>query len=145
MVRNRAINDEDFVLPTQYPKPSRRMKKKPPPAPKLPPYLEPLPIRNENTYGITTILATPIKYSSCFGLTSCWISLRSIFEALSEPQVHGRTHYRQRTQLFNWLSSGHPSTGEYIHARDKTINRHTHSEHPPRRNSSKHHHLSMLT
>jgi len=27
MVRNRATNDEDFVLSTQYPKLSRRMKK----------------------------------------------------------------------------------------------------------------------
>ena len=51
MVRNRTSNDEDFVPPTQYPKLLRRMKKKPPPAPNLLPYFEPLPIYNENIYG----------------------------------------------------------------------------------------------
>jgi hypothetical protein len=49
MVRNRATNDEDFVPPTKYPKLSRRMKEKPPPAPKPLPYFKTLPIRNKNT------------------------------------------------------------------------------------------------
>ena len=106
MIRNCATNDEDFVPPTKYPKLSRRMKDKPPPAPKprltVNLYLSTIkiPIAPQSFYTIS-IPAIPIKYLSRFGLTSSWISLWSIFEALYEPQVHGRTPYRQRTQLFN--------------------------------------------
>ena len=56
MVRNCISNNEDFVPPTQYPKLSRWIKKKPPPVPNPLPYFKPLPIYNENTYGTLKLL-----------------------------------------------------------------------------------------
>jgi len=46
MVRNRLLNDEDFVLLTQYPKLPKGKKKLRPPDPKPIPPFDPLPIRD---------------------------------------------------------------------------------------------------
>jgi len=35
--------------------------------------------------------------------------------------MHGKTPCRQRTRLFNWLSSGHYSTDESIYVRDSCL------------------------
>jgi hypothetical protein len=50
MVRNKASNDEDFVLPTVYPNQLASSKKKAPPKPRPLPDFVPLYINNNNKY-----------------------------------------------------------------------------------------------
>ena len=51
MVRNKASNDEDFVLPTVYTTQPAGLKKKAPPQPGPLPDFVPLHINNDNEYG----------------------------------------------------------------------------------------------
>ena len=50
MVRNKAFNDKDFVLPTVYPNQPASLKKKAPPQPGPLPDFVPLYINNNNKY-----------------------------------------------------------------------------------------------
>ena len=51
MVRNKASNDKDFVLPTIYLNQPAALKKKAPPQPRPLPNFMPLHINNNNKYG----------------------------------------------------------------------------------------------